>query len=122
MNGTGAVIAQPKRVPLDFMRTREIDIYTRGVPDAEGISTVIDGTLGEGSPFEETFGYDAHGVEERTACLPDGWEERAIAFDAPDLAGVVCLCPEVNDIALSKLCAWRERAGPGSRLVSTRAS
>ncbi len=100
MIGTGAVIAQLKHVPLDLMRTREIDIYPRGVPDAEDIATLIDGTLGEGSPFDETFGYYAHGVGERTACLPDDWEERAITFDAPGLAGVVCLCPEVNDIAL----------------------
>lgn len=124
MIGTGAVIAQLKHVPLDLMRTREIDIYPQGVPDAEDIATLIDGTLGEGSPFDETFGYYAHGVGERTACLPDGWEERAIAFDAPDLAGVVCLCPEVNDIALSKLCAWREKdrswleAGINSGVVS----
>lgn len=107
--GTGAVIAQLKHVPLDLMRTREIDIYTRGVPDAESISTLIDGTLGEGSPFDETFGYYAHGVGERTACLPDGWEQRAVTFEAPGLAGVVCLCPEVDDIALSKVCAWREK-------------
>ena len=124
MIGTGAVIAQLKHVPLDLMRTREIDIYPQGVPDAEDIATLIDGTLGEGSPFDETFGYYAHGVGERTACLPDGWEERAIAFDAPGLAGVVCLCPEVNDIALSKLCAWREKdrswleAGINSGVVS----
>ena len=109
MIGTGAVIAQLKHVPLDLMRTREIDIYPRGVPHAEDIATLIDGTLGEGSPFDETFGYYAHGVGERTACLPDDWEERAITFEAPGLAGVVCLCPEVNDIALSKLCAWREK-------------
>ena len=109
MIGTGAVIAQLKHIPLDLMRTREIDIYPRGVPDAEELSTLIDGTLGEGSPFDQTFGYYAHGVGERTACLPDGWEERAIRFDAPGLAGVVCLCPEVNDIALSKICAWREK-------------
>ncbi len=107
--GTGAVIAQLKHVPLDLMQTREIDIYTCSAADAESISTLIDGTLGEGSPFDETFGYYAHGVGERTACLPDDWEERAVRFDIPSLTSVVCLCPEVNDIALSKICAWREK-------------
>ncbi len=69
MIGTGAVIAQLKHVPLDLMRTREIDIYPQGVPDAEDIATLIDGTLGEGSPFDETFGYYAQASEsERPAC------------------------------------------------------
>ena len=107
MIGTGAVIAQLKHVPLDLMQTREIDIYARGVSDEEELSILIDGTLGEGSPFDQTFGYYAYGVGERTACLPEGWQARAIRFEAPGLADVVCLM--VNGIALSKLCAWREK-------------
>ena len=107
--GTGAVIAQLKTVPLDLMQTREIDLYVRDAPDADDVSTLIDGTIGEGSPFDETFGYYAHGVGERTACLPDDWEARAIRYEIPDLPDVLCLCPDVNDIALSKLCAWREK-------------
>lgn len=107
--GTGAVIAQLKTVPLDLMETREIDIYVPDDPEADGLSDLIDGTIGEGSPFDETFGYYAHGVGARTACLPDDWATRAVRYDGPALRGVVCLCPEVNDIALSKLCAWREK-------------
>ena len=107
--GTGAVIAQLKTVPLDLMETREIDIYVPDDPEADGISDLIDGTIGEGSPFDETFGYYAHGVGARTACLPDDWAARSVRYDGSLLRGVVCLCPEVNDIALSKLCAWREK-------------
>ena len=50
MIGTGAVIAQLKHVPLDLMRTREIDIYPRGVPHAEDIATLIDGPRGKVRP------------------------------------------------------------------------
>jgi len=106
MIGTGAVIAQSKTVPLDLMLTREIDVYPRNAPDAEDISDLIDGTIGEGSPFDVAFGYYAHGVGERTACLPNDWEARAIRVD---LAGVECICPDKNDIALSKVCAWRDK-------------
>ncbi len=106
MIGTGAVIAQLKTVPLDLMMTREVDVYTAGVSDQDQMSDLIDGTIGEGSPFDTTFGYYAHGVGERTACLPDDWQTRAIRLT---IGGVECLCPERNDIALSKLCAWREK-------------
>ena len=106
MIGTGAVIAQSTTVPLDLMLTREVDVYPRDALDADGISDLIDGTIGEGSPFDLAFGYYAHGVGERTACLPNDWEARAIRLD---LAGVECICPEKNDIALSKVCAWREK-------------
>ena len=106
--GTGAVIAQLKTVPLDLMETREIDISVPDVPDGDAISDLIDGSIGEGSPFDEAFGYDAHGVGPFTACLPDDWATRAVRYALPNSPGVVCLCPEVNDIALSQLCAWRE--------------
>lgn len=107
--GTGAVIAQLKAVPLDLMQTREIDIYVPDDPDGDGVSDLIDGSIGEGSPFHEAFGYYAHGVGPLTACLPDDWRTRAVRYATPSLPGVVCLCPEANDIALSKLCAWRDK-------------
>jgi hypothetical protein len=107
--GTGAVIAQLRTVPLDLMETREIDIYVPDAPDGDDMSDLIDGSIGEGSPFDTTFGYYAHGVGPLTACLPDDWMVRAVRYELPNLPGVVCLCPEVNDIALSKVCAWREK-------------
>lgn len=33
---------------------------------------MIDGSIGELSPFHETFGYYAQGVDETTAVLPEG--------------------------------------------------
>ncbi len=107
--GTGAVIAQLKTVPLDLMETREIDIYVPDDVDGDSISDLIDGSIGEGSPFDEAFGYYAHGVGPLTACLPDDWAARAVRYEVANVPGVVCLCPEANDIALSKLCAWREK-------------
>ena len=108
--GTGAVIAQRKTLALELMRTREIDIYAAdSEDDIDQMSDLIDGSIGEGSPFDETFGYYAHGVSERTACLPDDWASRAIRIDVPGVEGVSCTCPDVDDIALSKLCAWRDK-------------
>lgn len=110
MIGTGAVIVQKKTLALELMRTREIDIYVRdSEQDADHVSDLIDGSIGEGSPFDETFGYYAHGVSERTACLPDDWASRAVRIEVPGVEGVFCTCPDVNDIALSKVCAWRDK-------------
>lgn len=109
MIGTGAVIAQKKTLALDLMRTRAIDIYVIDSDEADQISDLIDGSIGEGSPFDATFGYYAHGVSERTACLPGDWASRAVRFDVPGTDGVVCICPDADDIALSKLCAWRDK-------------
>ena len=77
--------------------------------DPDSVATLIDGTLGEGSQFDVTYGYYAHGVGEKTACLPDDWRDRAVKFKVPSVPDTVCICPEVNDIALAKLCAWREK-------------
>ena len=36
----------------------------------------IDGAIGEGSQFHETYGYYAQGVGPETACLPADWMQR----------------------------------------------
>lgn len=107
--GTGAAIAQLKATPFDLMATREIDIYAPDAADPAAVSDLIDGSIGEGSPFDETFGYYAHGIGQDTAVLPDDWRLRARPVTLPMAPGVTCICPDVSDIALSKLCAWREK-------------
>jgi len=49
---------------------------------------VIDGSIGELSPFHDTFGYYAQGVEEGTAILPEGWKRRLIEVHGPGTRGV----------------------------------
>ena len=107
--GTGAVIAQSRTLPLPLMVTRELDLYAQDAKETDQISTLIDATVGEGSMFDETFGYHAHGIGPTTATLPQGWRNRAKELTWPTMPGVVCICPDVDDIALSKICAWREK-------------
>ena len=118
--GTGAVIAQVKDMPLEMMRTRELDIQ---VPDDEAgrrTADLIDGSIGEGSQFDATFGYYAHAIPEGTAQLPTGWRERAKPLKLEPMADVTCLCPDVNDIALSKVVAWREKDQEWLRAAASR--
>ena len=78
----------------------EADLFSLRAPeDAE----LIDGTIGEASPFHQTFGYYAHGIGAETAVLPDGWKDRLIPLRTENTGGATGLCLEVHDLAVSKL-------------------
>lgn len=70
---------------------------------------LIGGSIGEGSPFHQTLGYYAHGVEADTAVLPQGWRERLVPVRNENTGGGTGLCLEVHDLAVSKLVAGREK-------------
>jgi hypothetical protein len=108
MVGTGAVIATAKHIPVAMMLTQEIDIYVEDADDPDWVSDLIDATIGRYSQFHRTFGYYGDGVSKRTAVMPLDWRGRATDYTTPDgLATAVC--PSAEDIAIVKLCAWREK-------------
>lgn len=107
--GTGAVIATTsKPLPAAMMLTNELDLYADGADNVDEVSDLIDATIGEGSMFHRTFRYYGHGVGERTALMPLDWRSRAKDYRG---AGdeILVICPDAHDIAVSKLCAWREK-------------
>jgi hypothetical protein len=63
--------------------------------------------------FNATYGYYAHGVDEETAKLPAGWRDRAARLTIPPRPGskhrAIAVCPEPNDLVLSKCAAGRDR-------------
>jgi len=68
--GSQAVLGQFPGAPAELLVSDEADIFPRTDP---GRGDLIDGSIGEDSPFHRTFGYYAHGVDETTAILPEGW-------------------------------------------------
>lgn len=58
-----------------LIRSMEADVL---IPADESKADVIDGAMGELSPFHYTHGYYAQGVDRTTALLPPGWESRLI--------------------------------------------
>jgi hypothetical protein len=56
-----------------FTMSAEADIYPLQAPE---LAEKIEGALGEGSQFHETYGYYAQGVGPDTAVLPAGWMNR----------------------------------------------
>ena len=70
---------------------------------------LVDGSIGEGSMFHETFGYYAQGVSETTARLPRGWRKRLVRFETPATGGVVARCLEPHDLWIAKAIANRPK-------------
>jgi hypothetical protein len=104
--GTQAVLGQFPDAPAELLLSIEADLVSlRNSFDSD----LIDGSIGEGSPFHRTFGYYAHGVAPETAILPEGWRERLIAVHNSNTGGGSGLCLEVHDLAASKLVAGRDK-------------
>src|SRR5688572_15997488 len=70
--GSQAILGAYPNAPLELLRSMEADVFTKDNP---AHSILIDGAIGERSIFHETFGYYAHGVDENTAVLPEGWKD-----------------------------------------------
>ena len=104
--GSQAILATYPQAPGELLVSQEADTYPLDDPSK---SDLIDGSIGELSPFHETFGYYAHGVGAQTATLAPGWEERLVPLVNENTRGVTGLCLHPNDIAVSKLAAGREK-------------
>lgn len=104
--GSQSILGQFPDAPVALLASMEAAVYPRSDPRR---SDLIDGGIGEGSLFHERFGYYAQGVDERTATLPKGWQERLVAINNANTGGVTGLCLEVHDLAISKYVAGRPK-------------
>jgi hypothetical protein len=104
--GSQAVLGQFPNAPEALLVSMEADVFLRHAPDK---SDLIDGAIGELSMFHQTFGYYAHGVDDTTATLPAGWEERLIPIRNENTASATGWCLDVHDLAISTLVAGRDK-------------
>jgi hypothetical protein len=104
--GSQSILGEFPDAPSELLASNEADVFPRSEP---GRSDLIDATIGEGSPFEREFGYYAHGVDETTAVLPDGWRERLILVCNENTRFIKGWCLEVHDLAIAKYAAGREK-------------
>lgn len=103
--GSQSVLGAHPGAPADLLRSVKADVYPRDHPER---AIVIDGAIGEGSPFHETFGYYAHRVGPETSALGAGWEDRLIPIRNPNTRDATGLCLEPHDAVAAKLIAGRE--------------
>ena len=104
--GSQAVLGAFPDAPPALLVSNEADLYPKNKPE---LADLIDGTIGELSPFHETFGYYAHGVAETTATLPAGWKDRLVPLSNENTLGATGWCLEVHDLLISKLVAGRDK-------------
>jgi hypothetical protein len=104
--GSQAVLGQFPDAPQELLVSSEADVFLRSDP---GRSELIDGSIGEGSPFQREFGYYAHGVDETTAVLPEGWRGRQILITGENTRFVRGWGLEIHDLAIAKYVAGREK-------------
>jgi len=104
--GSQAVLGSYPNAPLELRESMEADVFPKDSPER---SIVIDGAIGEMSMFHDTFGYFAHGVDQTTASLPTGWQDRLVKVETPFMTGAVGWCLEVHDLAVAKLAAGRTK-------------
>jgi hypothetical protein len=104
--GSQAILGEFPDAPEELLVSNEADVYPSLHPER---SDPIDSTIGQGSPFQKSFGYYAHGVGETTAILPRGWRERLILVSGENTRFVRGWCLEVHDLAIAKYAAGREK-------------
>lgn len=101
--GSQAVLGQFPDAPTELLASIDADVFTfRDPADAD----LIEGSIGEGSPFHQTFGYYAH---EDTAVLPEGWKNRLVTVRNANTGTGAGLCLEAHDLAVAKIAAGREK-------------
>lgn len=106
--GSQAVHASIDKLIPSAQRSIETDIAVFDDKDGK-MADLIDGSIGESSIFQETFGYYAQGVEPATAILPEGWRKRLVAFSSAETNGVTAYCLELHDLWISKALAGRPK-------------
>jgi hypothetical protein len=108
--GSQAILGPHPDAPDTLLRSLEVDIYPARSPAK---ADLIDGALGDGSPFHRSYGYYGHAVGPETAKAPAGWRDRLIRVDVParprSQRRPVAWCLEPNDLVLAKCVAGRDR-------------
>lgn len=104
--GSQSILGAVPNAPESLLMSMEADVYPLHRPD---LADLIDGAIGELSPFEDQFGYYAQGVGPETATLPEGWEGRVVKIQNENTDLKIGYCLEPHDLAASKLAVGREK-------------
>ncbi|MCY0898080.1 MAG: hypothetical protein OWU33_03960 [Firmicutes bacterium] len=96
------------QLPPEVTLSVEADLVPMVDPD-ERKADLIDGSIGEGSPFHETFHIYAQGVSRATSRLPQGWESRLIPWRTEGTRGVTGWLLDPYDLLIAKYLANRPK-------------
>lgn len=108
--GSQSMLGAVPRPQAVFTVSMEADIYPLRAPE---LAEQIDGAIGEGSQFHQTYGYYAQGVGPETATLPKDWMQRVHRVQNSNTNDRVGYCLDVLDLFLAKAAAAREDSSLG---------
>ena len=106
--GSQSMLGPVPRPEGVFTVSMEADIYPKDAPE---LADKIDGAIGEGSRFHETYGYYAQGVGPQTAILPREWQTRVCRVQNANTNDRVGYCLDLVDLFLSKAAAGVRKIG-----------
>ncbi|MFO1269124.1 MAG: DUF6036 family nucleotidyltransferase [Rubrivivax sp.] len=104
--GSQSIVGALDAPPPECLASMEADLYPMRAPE---LADLIDGAIGELSPFHEHFGYYAQGVSPTTAVLPLGWQGRLVRLQSQGTNGRIAYGLDPLDLFVSKACASREK-------------
>jgi hypothetical protein len=104
--GSQSILGSWPDAPAELLVSEEIDAWPRHRPD---LADLLDGSIGELSPFHETFGYYLQGVGPETAVLAPGWQDRLVKVNHPAMGGGTAFCLDPVDLLAAKCAAGREK-------------
>jgi hypothetical protein len=108
--GSQAILAEFPDAPEGMLVSMELDVYPLTDPER---ADEIDGAIGDGSRFHDTYNYYAHGVGPETPVAPAGWEERLVRIELPPInkkmGSAKARCMSACDLVQAKHAAGRSR-------------
>ncbi len=104
--GSQSILGSFPNAPAELLGSREAKVFPRNYPER---ADLIDGSIGEGSAFNYTYGYYANGLSRPRGILPAGWLERLVLVFGANTRSVRGWCLEPHDLAIAKLAEGREK-------------
>jgi hypothetical protein len=101
--GSQSILGHDGPIPEKLLGSSEADVFPLKAPDK------VDGSIGEITQFQHTFGYYAHGLPPEACPLPKGWDKRLHLIQNENTSNVMGLCIDARDLACSKLAAGRPK-------------
>ena len=101
--GSLAILGAVAEPPRTMIMSIDVDTYLKNDPQRTG---ELVQALGQGSAFEDEFGYYLDPVSPNLPSFPQGWRERLILLDFGD---VKAFFVDPNDVAVSKYMRGEDR-------------
>lgn len=101
--GSLAILGAVAEPPRTMVMSIDVDTYLKNDPQRTG---ELVQALGQGSAFEDEFGYYLDPVSPHLPSFPQGWQDRLILLDFGD---VKAFFVEPNDVAVSKYMRGEDR-------------